>query len=194
MVTGNRAKHNKYCFKLRLFLFGFLIAILFNACAHKEDRATLLVTAILNDDVEKVNYLLEREESIQILINEDGDTPLNVSALAGHADLVKLLLSKGADIEARNVNGSTPLLQAARRGYPEIISLLLSEGANIEARDTEGYTPLLHAVDRGHYEAVSLLLSKGADKTAHTNDGTTALQFAERNGNEEIVSLLNGGR
>ena len=55
--------------------------------------------------------------------------------------MVRLLLEKGADIEARTKKGSTPLHRAAWGGIDKVVRLLLEKGADIEARTKKGSTP-----------------------------------------------------
>jgi len=50
---------------------------------------------------------------------------------------VKLLLEKGANIEAKDNDGDTALINAAIKGETEMVKLLLEKGANIEARTTK---------------------------------------------------------
>jgi len=55
---------------------------------------------------------------------------------------VKLLLEKGANIEAKDNDGDTALINAAIKGETEMVKLLLEKGANIEAKDNKGETAL----------------------------------------------------
>ena len=55
---------------------------------------------------------------------------------------MKLLLDKGASIQALDKERSTPLHLAATSGYPDIVELLLKEGAAIEAVDVYANTGL----------------------------------------------------
>jgi len=48
------------------------------------------------------------------------------------AGLVKILLDKGIDIEARDFIGCTPLMYAAKSGSTEMVEMLLDAGAEIE--------------------------------------------------------------
>jgi ankyrin repeat protein len=58
------------------------------------------------------------------------------------SEVVKVLLEKGADIEAKDEDGQTSLMWASYRGYSEVVELLLENGANIEAKDNRGKTAL----------------------------------------------------
>ena len=75
-----------------------------------------------------------------------GFTPLLIAAMEGHNEVVELLISKGADVDARwHGDGATPLRFAAARGYKEIVELLISKGADVNAKAVTGETPLDYA-------------------------------------------------
>ena len=111
---------------------------------------------------------------------------------------VKLLLDKGADIEARDEQGQTPLVRAATYGQDRIVRLLLDKGANIEATDPDGATALINAacggcvvIDMGDtFDCVRLLLDRGASVEARTKGGSTALMVAASYGQIRILKLL----
>jgi ankyrin repeat protein len=60
--------------------------------------------------------------------NNHGWTPLHTAADKGHAEVVKLLLKKGADTAVSNIDGATPLYRAACGGHIEVLRLLLKRG------------------------------------------------------------------
>jgi predicted LPLAT superfamily acyltransferase len=94
----------------------------------------------------------------------------------GHVEVVRLLLSGGADVnQARTDTGTTLLFMAAQEGHVEVVRLLLSGGADVnQARTDTGATPLFMAAQNGHVEVVRLLLSGGADvNQARTDTGAT---------------------
>jgi hypothetical protein len=63
-----------------------------------------------------------------------GWTCLMLAACNGHLDTCRLLIDKGADIEAKNRFSWTPLHYAARNGHREIVRLLCDRGADYEAQ------------------------------------------------------------
>lgn len=70
-------------------------------------------------------------------------TLLHAAAYDGQVHLVKLLLTLGADIDAREVNGRTPLHHAANNGHQEVIEYLVRQGADVNAIDMTEMTPLM---------------------------------------------------
>jgi ankyrin repeat protein len=54
---------------------------------------------------------------------------VNGFSLAGHREVVKLLLAKGAEINAKDKNGKTALILAARTNHPDVRQLLIEAGA-----------------------------------------------------------------
>jgi hypothetical protein len=94
-------------------------------------------------------------------VNEYGRTPLSWAARQGREAVVKLLLEKGAEIEAKDEYGRTPLSWAAGQGHEAVVKLLLEKGAEIEVKDEYGSTPLSWAAEQGHEAVVKLLLEKG---------------------------------
>ncbi|RYC78851.1 hypothetical protein BFJ63_vAg18276 [Fusarium oxysporum f. sp. narcissi] len=130
-------------------------------------------------------------------------TDLMLASYYGHRVVVKLLLKKGAGIEAKDSkHGRTSLSWAAKDGHEAVVKLLLEKGAGIEpkapmgadveAKDREyGLTPLSWAAGNGHEAIVKLLLEKGADVEAKDRQyGRTPLSWAALNGHEAIVKLF----
>jgi ankyrin repeat protein len=104
---------------------------------------------------------------------------------------MKLLLEKGADVEAKDTrNGRTPLSWAARNGREGLVKLLLEKGADVGCKSDNGRTPLCWAALSGHEALVKLLLEQGADVECKSDDGRTPLCWAAWNGREAVVKLL----
>ncbi|KAH0542984.1 hypothetical protein FGG08_002672 [Glutinoglossum americanum] len=115
---------------------------------------------------------------------------LQKAASNGHEPIVKLLLERGADIEAKDKDGWTVLQRAVSNGHELVVNLLLERGADVEAKGKGRWTVLQRAASNGHELVVNLLLERGADVEAKSKSGWTALQWATSNGHEPIVKLL----
>jgi ankyrin repeat protein len=80
--------------------------------------------------------------------------PLHLAAGAGHIDVVRLLLEKGASKNPGDETGETPLHHASKAGHIKVVSVLLEKGANVNAQNRIGWTPLYLAARGGHAELV----------------------------------------
>ncbi|MCX5645766.1 MAG: ankyrin repeat domain-containing protein [Phycisphaerae bacterium] len=126
---------------------------------------------------------------------EDGSTALHVASGWGRIDIAKLLLAKGADVNARTVsqwsdNGSTPLHWAARCGRCDIAALFVGNGASVNAKNSEGRTPLHDAVRGCHQEVAKLLIGKRADVNTRDGGGESPLYTAAASGDGRMAQLL----
>ena len=65
----------------------------------------------------------------------------------GHADVVELLLSKGANIHKKDRDGDSSIILASSNGHADAVELLLSKGANIHDKDNQGNSSLMRALD-----------------------------------------------
>jgi ankyrin repeat protein len=119
-------------------------------------------------------------------------SPLPRAAANGHEVVVKLLLEKGAELEAKDSNyGQTALSWAAEKEHEAVVKLLLENNAELETKSNSGWTPLLYTVYYGREAVVKLLLEKGAELEAKDKDyGRTALLYAAEKGHEAVVKLL----
>ena len=106
--------------------------------------------------------------------------------------MIRLLLKKGADINARNKDGNTALLISSSKNHDLdfITEFLVKNGADINVKNSEGATALIIASEKGHLNAVKLFLVYDCDINAQDNDGNTALMKAQSKGHIEIMNLL----
>ncbi|HTY23893.1 MAG TPA: ankyrin repeat domain-containing protein, partial [Desulfomonilaceae bacterium] len=118
------------------------------------------------------------------------DQQITQAAKSGDLALVKTLVEKGANVNAKGVNGRTPLMCATLEGHPKIVRLLINRGADINARDQNGETPLMQAADQCDLDMLHLLLDKGANVDLDDEDGETALIRVARADAPPDVRLL----
>jgi ankyrin repeat protein len=104
---------------------------------------------------------------------------------------VRLLLSRGATVNARQAEGRTPLYIAASMGHAgSLVGVLLDSGADPSLATANGMTPLMAAAARGDVEVMKRLVDKGADVNTKNGAGETALMFAAANGSPAAVGFL----
>jgi len=155
--------------------------------------------AAARGDLAKVKALLKDNPELVSSRDNWGDTPLDMAVRYRHKDVVKLLLAKGVDINAKT-GGYPPLFTAVESGQKEIVELLLAKGAEVNAKIGDGETPL-HMASTGiasRKDIAELLLAKGADINAKTtadrngglDKGGTPLHLAAEDGHKDVVELL----
>ena len=89
-------------------------------------------------------------------------TALYCAAYGGHMETVKVLVDRGADVNALS-HGQTPLTIAIFKGHTDIAKLLIDRGTDVNARSGDGLAPLTTAIDKDHADIAKLLIEKGAD-------------------------------
>lgn len=119
-----------------------------------------------------------------------GDTPFMRAAMMGHTDVLKLLFTNGADINAVNEYGSTALILTAAEGHADVVKFLLQNGADINAANSNGDTALIQAAYNGQKDVVAILLDAGADVNVTASDGKTAAALAIEKGYTEIAEMI----
>ena len=123
---------------------------------------TPLMIASLAGQGEIVNYLLQRGAVIDAR-NTSGLSSLHAAAYAGHTDIVKLLVAKGADVnDDANDFGVTPLHLASEENHIGTVQVLLRQGADTSAIEVNGYSAMTRAGWREHWDIVQILLASGA--------------------------------
>lgn len=116
---------------------------------------------------------------------------LHWSAMNGHTEVVKMLLTSGAEPDIKDkVYGYTPLMLAARQGHAEIVQCLLDKQCDPNQVDIHSETAVFDAVRNGNVNCAKLLLNAGAsfDKVDHY--GRTLLLTAVLWNRVSIVALL----
>ena len=121
-----------------------------------------------------------------------GRTALHWAARADefNLELGRLLIDKGADLNARDANGIVPLHSLAYRGHYDGAVLLLQSGAELDIRDPSGLTPFLYSILRNKKEVAELLINRGADLRVRDSEGRSALDLAVSAGARELVPVL----
>jgi ankyrin repeat protein len=104
--------------------------------------------------------------------------------------ILKLLLAKGAKVNARDRAGQTALSLAAAVGDVAALRVLLRAGAYIHIRDRKGNGALMGAVQHHNSETIKFLLEQGINANARNKEGKTVLAYAEECEADEIVQLL----
>jgi ankyrin repeat protein len=159
------------------------------------DRTRLMYAARAGD-VRRVASLLRPRGAERKVDATDagGRTALHHASAAGRVEVVRLLLDKGADLDADDGEYWRPLHYASAMGHVGVVALLLQRGAVTDA-DEEGVwesseRPLHLASVHGHVEVVRLLVDAGADQEAWDDGARTPYICAIERGQEAVVFFL----
>ena len=180
---------------LRVDLLGpiLLTALVSLGAAPRGDSP--VADAAMRDDVTAVRALLADGADVNTP-RGDGMTGLHWAALNGNAEIARLLIGAGADLEAATrIGAHTPLHVAGREGSGGIVAVLAEAGANVAAVTETGAMPLHFAAASGDVVAVTALLDHGAPVDAAEPEwGQTPLMFAAAMGRTEAaLALLDAG-
>ena len=96
-------------------------------------------------------------------------------------EIVEILISHGADINAKDESDITPLHYAAKNSDVQIVEFLISHGADIDAKDINDETPLHYAACKDRSETAKVLISNGADINAEDEYDRTPIECALEN-------------
>ena len=107
----------------------------------------------------------------------------------GHAEIARLLIESGANVNATNNFNTTPLHLAADKS-DGIAELLISKGADVKAKGTMGSTALHGAASSGNKIIANLLIENGADVNAKVQGFETPLDSAEELAGDETPEVL----
>ncbi|XP_068908725.1 ankyrin repeat domain-containing protein 17 isoform X12 [Tenebrio molitor] len=155
------------------------------------NRNTALTLACFQGRHEVVSLLLDRKANVEHRA-KTGLTPLMEAASGGYVEVGRVLLDKGADVNATPVPSSrdTALTIAADKGHVRFVELLLCRGAQIEVKNKKGNSPLWLAANGGHLAVVELLYNISADIDSQDNRKVSCLMAAFRKGHVKVVKWM----
>jgi len=150
----------------------------------RDGRTLLLFAAGLNDARDGHPDLATLLVELGVDVNKPdawNRTPLMLASGFGESEIVDLLLSEGARVDAKDIEGRTAHMYAAGHNESnkntDVVERLILEGANIDAQDEAGRTSLMYAVMRCNLDEAELLLGKGADPLVSDSEGRTIFEL-----------------
>jgi len=149
-----------------------------------------LVKAAMEDDLEAVNAALTAKPDPNVRDKDTHTTALEYAVRNGNEEIVRVLLSAKADVNARDDFGQTALMMLSDSVTSEIVWDLINAGAKVNARDKDGDSPLISAAEVNNVDALKALIEAGAKVNAANGDGDTALMKAASSGLVNNVRAL----
>ncbi len=161
--------------------------------ARENDNETAIYYAAVGGGLDMVKFLVAKGANVLDKESKVGVPPVFYAATRnkGNAEIVKYMLSLGADLKWKGDKNWTMLHEAAWEGKIEVIQLLVDSGIPADAKTDFGRTPLHNACLHGNIEAVKALIEKGADVNYKSSDEDFwPLFLAVKRGYKDIAALL----
>lgn len=148
---------------------------------------------------ENINFLINFGIDVHEKIKFGVTLLMSASYVREYNEIIKELIIRGSDVNAKDDEGKTALMIAAQFSSSVDINnvlTLLTYGANVNAQDNEGKTPLMYAamqrsnIEHGNLNLIKTLIAHGANINTEDNNGKTALFYAEKHHNTNTASYL----
>lgn len=157
--------------------------------ARDEESATLLMQAAYAGNLAMVKSLIEAGADVNAK-DERGWSAIsravyNAEQKRGFAEVVKVLIDSGADIEAAISYGVRPLMLAAGYGETAVVEALLKAGADVLAKNEGGYTALMMVKQKHYVDVVNLLHE--AEQISGLGEGSCSSKNAP---NSNVITFL----
>ncbi|KAL2080256.1 hypothetical protein ACEWY4_024049 [Coilia grayii] len=149
-----------------------------------------LLLAVESGNVGVVKELLGAlsEAQLRARRSRDGNSALHICCRRKDAEMAKILVESGANVDAQNDEGQTPLHIAAGEGDEASLKILYQSKANPNIADKMDRSPLHVAAEHGHTNIVEMLTEKfKSNVLARTKDGSTLLYVASQCGHPETA-------
>ena len=168
-------------------------------CPVGSFNQTALIAATIDGFYDVAEELLKRGARPDVSA-QNSDKAILIAALNGHFNIVRLLATYGADVNALNIhsvvdydNGSvleSPLYYVAAAGDCETAEILLKCNANLNSQNIDGQTPTHIAVLNNKSDVLIMLAKQGANLSLSDRFGNTPLHYSCENSNIEITQFL----
>ncbi|MFM9836471.1 MAG: ankyrin repeat domain-containing protein [Methylophilaceae bacterium] len=146
---------------IKTALIMLALSFSFNAFALDEDAEMAFKDALIGGDVKSVQKFIKAEPGLENA-KFFGWSPLQMAANANQIEVVKFLISKGAELDYIQPNAHhTAFMLAAFGGYTEMMNLLAKSGANVNEKLKGDVSLIRYFRDENIPEMVTLLTKLG---------------------------------
>lgn len=155
----------------------------------------LFVQTLLKGEVRVLRFqLLTKDANVRLPQRKNhpaGETPLMLASGRGHLPAVRLLISRGAEVNETNRFRQPPLLYAVRGNHISTVNFLLGHGAQPNLLMANGDSILGEAATGSiDLRICRALIKNGADPCLANKMGSTALHVAAFQGRKDVAELL----
>jgi hypothetical protein len=149
-----------------------------------------LAQCVIDNRVKEISFFLAAGFSVNSR-NNAGVPLLNIAARSRNRDVIRFLISEGADVNLlAEDRGTTALIDSVMAQHPGIAEDLVKAGINLDVKDKNGQTALTVAAGASMEEMVGLLLKAGANPDIPDCLGASARKYASLFKNKVILSLF----
>ncbi|KAN0135081.1 Ankyrin repeat-containing domain protein [Lactarius tabidus] len=134
------------------------------------------------------SLLLRCGADVNVLVDNEGWSPLHRASYYGRIDIAQFLLEHCADVNLPGYRHFTPLALACNSDNLEISRLLVQHGADVNSRNGNYRTPLMFVKE--NLDIARLLIDNGADMNSANSEGQTVLHLAARLDRLHIAKLV----
>ena len=160
------------------------------ADASRTRLVDCLNVAVANGNIEAVQLFVDAKMPLDA-VRPGGDPPILHAAEGKFGEIVRLLASAGANMDAPGKkSGNTALMRAAFHSDPETVAHLLRCSAKPDLRNKAGDTALTVAVKQNNTGVVREMMAFGIDPDTPNKTGETPLMLAAKAGHEKLIDLL----
>lgn len=151
-----------------------------------------LLVAVHDGQLKSVEKLLDSKAPLNCVTKKEQNSALHCAVINNDVPMLKLLIEKGASLDAKNIYGKTPFQSACDLGYFDCAELCYADKYAYTDVDGARYGALvIYAIDSEDVDLLERLHQAGASLTARTRaDGKTALHHAADRYSADCVALL----
>lgn len=165
-----------------------IIVICIYPTLHSEYIRNQFLQAVISGNKVVVCSMLKINRSLVNVYDKNGHTPLWFACKTSRFNIVKVLLSYGADPNAVHFDCTSPIFMVEDES---IARLLIKHGADVNQRTHhDGEEPIHRLTALKQEKIIKLILHAGANVNAKTNRGATPLHIAARSGDSILCMLL----
>jgi ankyrin repeat protein len=147
-----------------------------------------LHTAVIANDAQQVQLLLDSLPSLSRSVDEQARTALHMACKLGRVNIAELILRTSTNVNAQDFHGRTCLHYCS---HSELATMLLDAGCNPNVQDDQGYTPLHVSTMSCNLMCIKVLLTYGADPTiCDTARRRSVIHVAVDTGNPELLACI----
>jgi ankyrin repeat protein len=163
-------------------MLKLLLEVGANADSPNVDGQTALQAVARTGKIDAAQVLLDHHATVDARETWGGQTALMWASARRHPEMMQLLISRGADVNAQSIDrdyqrhvtaegrpksldsgGLTPLLYAARENCMACVDVLVKNRVDIDLPDPDGVSPLLVAILNANWDLAKQLIAAGAD-------------------------------